>query len=78
MESVVKNNNLGKILAENLTASFDTLNVSGVMKGSKVAETADAFNNFVGYEHAFVEESAALNNSVADSGNFAQVVNNLE
>ena len=67
MESVVKNNNLGKLCAENFAASFDTLNVSGIVKGSKVAKTADTFNNFVSYEHTLVEESAALNNSVTDS-----------
>ena len=78
MESVVENNNLRKLCAENLTAGFDTLNVGGIMKGSKVAKAADAFNNLVGYEHAFVEESTALNDSVTDSRDLAEVIDNLE
>ena len=77
MESIIKNNNLGKLCAENAAAGFNTLNVSRVMKGSEVAKAADAFNNFVCNENAFVEESTALNNSVTDSGNFVKAFKNL-
>ena len=67
MESVVKNNNLRKVFAENFATSFDTLNVSGVVKRSEVAKAFDSFNNFVCYESAFIEKSTALNDSVTDS-----------
>ena len=48
------------------------------MKGSEVAKTADTLDNFVCNKNTFVEESAALNNSVAYSGDFAKVIDNLE
>ena len=38
-----------------------------VMEGSKVAETLDTLDNFICNENAFVEECAALNDSVTDS-----------
>ena len=62
-----QNNNLGKSFAENVDTSSDTLNVCGVVKGSKVAEAFDACDNFFVNESAFLKESAALNDSVTDS-----------
>ena len=67
MECVIKNNNLRKVFSENVDASFDTLNVCGVVERSEVAKAFDACNNFVCNEGAFLEESAALNYSVTDS-----------
>ena len=67
MECIVKNGNLRNILAENVDASINALNVSRIVERSKIAKAFDALDNFVCYKNAFVEESAALNNSVTYS-----------
>ena len=47
MESVVENNNFRNILAEDLAAGTDALNVSGVVQGSEIAQALDAGDNMV-------------------------------
>ena len=77
MEGIVKNNNLGQLLAENIDAGSDALNVSGVVERSKVAKALNALDNLVGNKHAFIKQRAALNYAVTDGGDFAQIVDNL-
>ena len=77
MEGVIENGNLGNILAENVNTCVDALNMSGVVERSEVAKAFDALDNFVCNKNAFVEERAALNDSVTDCGNFTQAVDNL-
>ena len=77
MECVIENSNFGNIFAENFHTSIDTLNVSGVVKGSKVAKAFDAIDNFVCDECAFFVDSTTLNNSVTDCADFAQIIDNF-
>ena len=77
MESVVKNNDLGQLLAENLNAGADALNVCGVVQGSKVTEAFNALDNILVDKHTLLEERTALNYAVTDRRDFGKVVNNL-
>lgn len=77
MESVVENNNFRNILAEDLAAGTDALNVSGVVQGSEIAQALDAGDNILVNEHALFEQRTALNYAVADSGDLGEVVDDL-
>ena len=77
MESVVENNNFRNILAEDLTAGTDALNVSAVVKGCKVAQALYAGDNVLINEHALLEQRTALDYAVTDGGNFGEVVDDL-
>ena len=56
MECVIENNNLGNIFTENIDTGVDALDVCGVVKGSEVAKSLYALNNFVCYKCALLEE----------------------
>lgn len=77
MEGVVENNNFRNILAEDLTAGADALNVSGVVQWSKIAQALDAGDNVLVNKNALFEQRTALNYAVTDSGNLGEVVDDL-
>ena len=77
MESVVENNNFRNILAEDLAAGTDALNVSGVVQGSEIAQALDAGDNILVNKNALFEQRTALDYAVADSGDVGEIVDNL-
>lgn len=77
MESVVENNNFRNILAEDLAAGTDALNVSGVVQGSEIAQALDAGDNILVNEYALFEQRTALDYAVTDSRNVGEIVDNL-
>ena len=77
MESVVKNSNLGNVLAENVHAGTDAFDVGRIVERSEVGKAFDTCDNLFCDKAAFIEESAALNDSVANCCDFAQIVKNL-
>ena len=72
MESRVKYRNLGNVLAENLGAGVDALNMSGIVQGSKGRELLDFSENVGVDENGTVEVSAALYYAVTDGGHFVK------
>lgn len=77
MESVVENNNFRNILAEDLAAGTDALNVSGVVQWSEIAQALDAGDNILVNKNALFEQRTALDYAVADSGDLGEVVDDL-
>ena len=77
MESVVENNNFRNILAEDLAAGTDALNVSGVVQGSEIAQALDAGDNILVNKNTLFEQRTALDYAVTDSGDVGEIVDNL-
>lgn len=77
MKSVVENNDLGNVLAEDLAAGTDALNMSGIVQGSEIAQALYTGDNILVNKHALLEQRTALDYAVTDSGNVGEIVDNL-
>ena len=76
MEAVIEYGDLRNIRAENIDTGADSLEMGGVVKGSKINKALDSLYDLIVYKNRFVEQSAALYYAVSYCGYFAHRVYN--
>lgn len=78
MESRIEHDNFRDFLAENAHAGTNALYMCAVVQRCKRDEAFDALDDLFVNENGLAEERAALNDTVADSSDFAQILNDAD
>ena len=78
MESRIEHDNFRDFLAENAHAGTNALHMCAVVQWCKRDEAFDALDDLFVNENGLAEERAALNDTVADSSDFAQILNDAD
>ena len=78
MESRIEHDNFRDFLAENVHAGANALYMCAVVQRCKRDEAFDALDDLFVNENGLAEERAALNDTVADSSDFAQILNDAD
>ena len=76
MKGCVEYSNLWQIFAKNISASNNTLNMSFIMERCKRNERFYSLDDIIIYKDRFSIKWAALNNSMTNSGNIRNILNN--